>query len=78
MQAVADYYARWLESGVHVITANKKVGAGPLERYQECFKQSKRNAQWLYETTGPGSGLPVLTCTHTRTTPEASAPSSSA
>lgn len=61
-QTVADQYPSWLASGVHVITANKKAGAGPSELYDACREAGEggKAAQWYYETTGPGSGLPVL------------------
>jgi len=58
-QLVADMYPRFMASGINVITANKKAGAGPAELYESC-KKSQKLAQWYYETTGPGSGLPVL------------------
>jgi len=62
-QEVADMYPRWLALGIHVITANKKAGSGPSELYNDCRQaQEGASAQWYYETTGPGSGLPVL-CT---------------
>jgi aspartokinase/homoserine dehydrogenase 1 len=60
-QEVSDYYAKWMRSGIHVITANKKAGSGGLQRYDECRDAQRSAAQWYYETTGPGSGLPVLT-----------------
>ena len=55
-------YPRWLATGVHVITANKKAGSGPKDLYEECrtAQRNGRGSQWFYETTGPGSGLPVL------------------
>jgi hypothetical protein len=28
-------YAHWMRAGLHVVTPNKKFGAGPLARYQE-------------------------------------------
>jgi aspartokinase/homoserine dehydrogenase 1 len=62
-QAVSDYYERWLAAGMHVITANKKAGSGPYDAYENIVRLGSgqaRNAQWYYETTGPGSGLPVL------------------
>jgi len=58
-QDVADMYPRWLALGIHVITANKKAGSGPAELYEDCRK-AQSSSQWYYETTGPGSGLPVL------------------
>jgi aspartokinase/homoserine dehydrogenase 1 len=59
-QEVAAFYPRLLSLGINVITANKKAGAGPMSLYDECVRQTGANAQWHYETTGPGSGLPVL------------------
>ena len=47
--------------GIHVITANKKAGSGNLLLYDECKMAQRARAQWYYETTGPGSGLPVIT-----------------
>jgi aspartokinase/homoserine dehydrogenase 1 len=61
-QQVSDYYARWMALGIHVITANKKAGSGDAPLYDEIKLLSRGGrAQWYYETTGPGSGLPVLT-----------------
>ncbi|MBI5517763.1 MAG: bifunctional aspartate kinase/homoserine dehydrogenase I [Deltaproteobacteria bacterium] len=58
--AVADQYARWLEDGLHVVTPNKRAGAGPLGRYRSlqalCRGPGRR---WLYEAT-VGAGLPVI------------------
>uniref|UniRef100_A0A7S0L1V1 ACT domain-containing protein n=1 Tax=Coccolithus braarudii TaxID=221442 RepID=A0A7S0L1V1_9EUKA len=59
-QEVASFYPRLLSLGINVITANKKAGAGPMELYDDCVRQTGASAQWYYETTGPGSGLPVL------------------
>ena len=41
-------------------TANKKAGSGDAGLYHECRRLAATRAQWYYETTGPGSGLPVL------------------
>ena len=59
-QEVAQFYPRWLALGIHVVSASKKAGSGDLSLYNECKRLAKSNAQWFYETTGPGSGLPVL------------------
>ena len=60
---VAGMYKEWLGKGIHIVTANKKTGSGDLEYYQECkaLTTGAASSQWYYETTGPGSGLPVLT-----------------
>lgn len=59
--AVADQYAGLLARGIHIVTPNKKAGAGPLERVLtiRAAMQTGR-AQWLYEAT-VGAGLPVIT-----------------
>jgi aspartokinase/homoserine dehydrogenase 1 len=59
-EQVSDKYEPWLKSGLNVITPNKKVGSGPLDRYRRC-KQAAEGAgsQWGYETT-VGAGLPII------------------
>jgi homoserine dehydrogenase len=53
-------YASWLKKGVHVVTPNKKVGSGPMARYNECMANAKESgAIWGYETT-VGAGLPLI------------------
>src|SRR5690606_30822700 len=53
-------YNSWIESGLNIITANKKAGSGPAADYQDLY-QSVRNSNryFLYETT-VGAGLPIL------------------
>lgn len=59
--AVAERYAGWLGGGIHVVTPNKKAGAGPLARVKLIRSAMKSGrAQWLYEAT-VGAGLPVIT-----------------
>jgi len=61
-QHVADYYERWLRLGVHVVAANKRIGSGSAAKFDECKQlTSSGRAQFFYEPTAPGSGLPVLT-----------------
>ena len=48
--APCDYYARWMAAGVHVITPNKKLHAGPLARYQAVRDlQAAGKAHYFYE-----------------------------
>jgi aspartokinase/homoserine dehydrogenase 1 len=59
--AVAEHYAAWLERGIHVITPNKRAGAGPLARYRVVRELSEgRRTRFFYEAT-VGAGLPVIT-----------------
>lgn len=57
---MADRYAAWLASGLHVVTANKRAGSGPRERYDRTKNAARgRGSAWLFETT-VGAGLPVI------------------
>ena len=55
----AALYEGWLASGLHVVTPNKRAGAGPLDRYRRLRGEELRGHQWLYEAT-VGAGLPVI------------------
>jgi homoserine dehydrogenase len=45
-----DFYSRWMRAGVHVITPNKKLHSGPLERYAAVRKlQADGCAHYFYE-----------------------------
>ena len=58
--AIADRYVRWIESGVHVITANKLAGAGDLGRYHAIQASASRGAaRFRYEAT-VGAGMPII------------------
>ncbi len=56
---LAAMHADWLGQGIHVITPNKKAGAGPLAGYQALRKAQRRGGLYFYETT-VGAGLPVI------------------
>lgn len=57
---LADHYPAWLASGVHVVTANKRAGSGPYERFARTQNAARgKSAAFLYETT-VGAGLPIL------------------
>ncbi|MEI8259480.1 MAG: hypothetical protein WCJ30_27750 [Deltaproteobacteria bacterium] len=59
--AIAARYPDFLARGIHVITPNKRAGAGPLGAYraiQRLVRETRR--QFLYEAT-VGAGLPVIT-----------------
>ena len=57
---VAERYAQWLESGIHVITPNKQAGSGPIERYHRIKRAAwTGGTRFRYEAT-VGAGLPVI------------------
>ncbi len=57
--AVADHYARWLTSGIHVVTPSKHAGSGRLERYDAICDAARSGGHFRYEAT-VGAGLPVI------------------
>ena len=58
-ETVASHYDGWLAMGLHVVTPNKRAGAGPLARYRSLRAHESRGVSWLYEAT-VGAGLPVI------------------
>lgn len=58
--AVAEHYATWLASGIHVVTPNKHAGAGPLDRHERIREAARASgASFRYEAT-VGAGLPIV------------------
>lgn len=57
---VAQSYPRWLASGIHVVTPNKKANSDDLQFYARV-NQARRDggAHYLYEAT-VGAGLPII------------------
>lgn len=59
-EAVSDYYEKWMEEGIHVVTPNKKLNSGPLARYKAVKElQRKSYTHFFYEGT-VGAGLPII------------------
>ena len=59
--SVADYYEKWMQSGVNVISPGRNAGSGPIERYNAIRGAQRANSvEWQYESS-VGSSLPILT-----------------
>jgi aspartokinase/homoserine dehydrogenase 1 len=58
--AVAAHYPRWLASGIHIVTPNKRAGSG-TSAFLDQLHQGRRaaGAHFLYEAT-VGAALPVI------------------
>ncbi|RMZ53895.1 hypothetical protein APUTEX25_005577, partial [Auxenochlorella protothecoides] len=56
----SERYLEWMRRGIHIITPNKKMNSGSLERYR-ALKRHQRSSfiHYLYEGT-VGAGLPVI------------------
>jgi aspartokinase/homoserine dehydrogenase 1 len=57
---LGDWYERWLDRGIHVLTPNKKASSGDLDRFKRIRRAARRQgAHYFYEAT-VGAGLPVV------------------
>jgi aspartokinase/homoserine dehydrogenase 1 len=57
---LSTHYPRWLRSGIHVVTPNKKANSAALSFYREVREAARQGgAHYLYETT-VGAALPVI------------------
>ena len=55
------WHCRWLKAGHHVITANKRLGAGPLQKYKEVQTAVKAGSgRFYYEACPPPISLLTL------------------
>ncbi|GIL68728.1 hypothetical protein Vafri_21938 [Volvox africanus] len=62
--AVSSAYPAFVKQGLHIVTPNKKFGAGPLAQYHELRDLSeRRRRRFMYEAT-VGAGLPVISTLH--------------
>jgi len=59
-ETVADQYAGWLEQGAHIVSASKRAGSGPTERYARIARASERSTARFYFEATVGAGLPVI------------------
>ena len=59
-EQLASQHAQWLASGFHVVTANKKAKAGPMEWYRAIASAcQKAQTDYGFEAT-VGAGLPII------------------
>jgi aspartokinase/homoserine dehydrogenase 1 len=59
-EAIARQYPRWLAAGIHVVTPNKKAGAGPAACVRDIHTARRAGgSHFLYEAT-VGAALPVI------------------
>lgn len=58
---MASLYPQWMESGIHIITPNKKAGSGSMERYQKIQSLQEDGKSLFYYEATVGAGLPIIT-----------------
>ena len=59
-EAVVDQYARYLEAGLHVVTANKRGPAGDCPRWNLIRDTARKQGRRVLIETTVGAGLPVI------------------
>ncbi len=59
-ESVADWHARWLSRGVHVVTANKLGGGSALARAQSIACSRVQSGAQYGDSATVGAGLPLL------------------
>lgn len=57
--AIAARYPAWLDAGIHVVTASKQAGSGPLERHRSIREAMRAGGQFRHEAS-VGAGLPII------------------
>ena len=63
-ECVANDYERILDSGISVVTPNKKASSGSFERYKKLKQIARaRKVKFLYETN-VGASLPIVSTIH--------------
>lgn len=58
--APAEFYEKWLASGIDVATPNKKAGSGPYSRYQKILAAQKTGGSTFLAEATVGAGLPII------------------
>lgn len=57
---LTSHYKSWLESGIHIISPNKKANSGPYQHYREIRESASKAGRHFLYATNVGAGLPVL------------------
>ncbi|KAI8476646.1 MAG: homoserine dehydrogenase [Monoraphidium minutum] len=59
-EQVPDHYESWLAGGLHVVTPNKKMGAGDIKRYRAAQAAARAGGGRLLAEASVGAGLPIM------------------
>lgn len=57
---LAPLYPRWLSSGLHIITPNKKANTGSIQEYRRIRDAAKAGGSHFLYSTNVGAGLPII------------------
>lgn len=59
-ETVAERYVDFLRAGFHVVSASKRLNAGPLLRYHRVREEAHRQRRHLLYEVNAGAGLPLF------------------
>ncbi|KHJ33673.1 putative homoserine dehydrogenase [Erysiphe necator] len=59
-QEVADFYPRFLEKGISIVTPNKKAFSSSIELWKDIFSAASNSGAQVYHESSVGAGLPIL------------------
>lgn len=60
------YYGKWLSSGIHVVTPNKKLCSGPMADWTAVREATQTSgSQFMYEASMTTPDFAVNSCQHT-------------
>lgn len=59
-QEVADFYPRFLEKGISIVTPNKKGFSSSRKLWEEIFLAASKSGAQIYHESSVGAGLPVI------------------
>jgi aspartokinase/homoserine dehydrogenase 1 len=58
--ALAPLYPKWLASGLHIVSPNKKANTGSFADYQSIRQAAQKSHRHFLYSTNVGAGLPIL------------------
>jgi aspartokinase/homoserine dehydrogenase 1 len=58
--AIFPHYTRFLESGIHVVTPNKKANTQSMAFYRELRAAARKGGRHFLYETNVGAGLPII------------------
>jgi aspartokinase/homoserine dehydrogenase 1 len=59
-QEIAALYPHWLQTGMHLITPNKKANTVDMGTYQRIREAARGNLRHFLYSTNVGAGLPII------------------
>ncbi len=57
---LTPYYSKWLRSGLHIISPNKKANSGSMKDYTEIREAARVGEKHFLYSTNVGAGLPII------------------